>query len=320
MHSRRDFVKLAMAGLPLSTALAAKIDSSVNGVRLGTITYSFRDFPRTPGKDNVDAIIKALQYCQIGEIELYSPNIEPAGQPLPPVPPTPYGMPRQPRTRSEEEIKLTKANRDALLKWRLETPASYYHDVRKKFDDAGIRLYSYTINYNDQFSDEEIDATFKQAKELGVESLASSCTLKMAQRLAPFADKHKMKLAVHGHSQVKDPNQFSTPETFMKAMAMSPYMRINLDIGHFTAANCDAVAFIQEHHDKISHLHVKDRKKNDGTNEAFGEGDTPIKAVLQLLKEKRYPIPAFVEYEYTGLRSSQDEVKRSMDYMKAALA
>src|SRR5436309_14394522 len=94
MVSRRDFVKMA-AAFPL--ALAAKIDSSVNGVRLGTITYSFRDLPRTPGQDNLDAIIQALQFCRIGEIELFSLNLEPAGQPLPPEPPTPYGMPRTAR-------------------------------------------------------------------------------------------------------------------------------------------------------------------------------------------------------------------------------
>ena len=33
----------------------------------------------------------------------------------------------------------------------------------------------------------------------------------------------------------------------------------------------------------------------------------------------RYPIRAFVEYEYAGLRSSQEEVKRCLRYMKSAL-
>src|SRR5215469_6458207 len=32
----------------------------------------------------------------------------------------------------------------------------------------------------------------------------------------------------------------------------------------------------------------------------FGEGNTPIKQVLQLLQKKKYSIPAFVEYEYPG--------------------
>ena len=101
---------------------------------------------------------------------------------------------------------------------------------------------------------------------------------------------------------------------------MSKQFRVNLDIGHFTAAGFDPVTYIQENHDHITHLHIKDRKKNDGANEPFGEGDTPIKQVLMLLKEKRYGIPALVEYEYKGSGSSVDEVKKCLAYEKAALS
>jgi sugar phosphate isomerase/epimerase len=142
----------------------------------------------------------------------------------------------------------------------------------------------------------------------------------MAQRLVPFAERHGVLVAVHGHANVKDPNQFASPESFAKALALSKQFRVNLDIGHFTAANFDAVAYIRENHAHITHLHIKDRRKNDGPNEQFGEGDTPIKEVLALLKRERYPIRAFVEYEYAGLRGSQEEVKRCMEYMRAALA
>jgi sugar phosphate isomerase/epimerase len=320
MYTRRDFTKLALAAAPMA-AFGEGIDSSVNGVRLGTITYSFRDLPRTPGKDNLDAIIQALQFCRIGEIELYSPNLEPAGQPLPPEPPTPYGMPRAARPpRTEEQNALNRKNREALRQWRIETPASHYQGVRKKFDAAGIRLFALTIGFNDSFTDDEIDACFRQATALGVHTIASSTSPAMAPKLAAFAAKHKMTVAMHGYGVFDDPNRFGSPASFAKAVALSPYIKINLDIGHFAAANMDPVAFIRENHENITHLHVKDRKKNDGTNEHFGDGDTPIKQVLALLKEKKYPIPAFVEYEYTGLRSSQEEVKRCLEYMRAALA
>ena len=81
---------------------------------------------------------------------------------------------------------------------------------------------------------------------------------------------------------------------------MSQYFKVNLDIGHFTAANYDAVAYIREHHAKITNLHLKDRKKNQGDNVPWGQGDTPIREVLQLLKRERWPIPADIEYEYRG--------------------
>ena len=323
MYSRRDFGKMALAAAPLSTALSAtRLDSVVSGVRLGTITYSFRDLPRTPGKDNVDDIIKAVTACGIGEIELYSPNIEPASASAarPAASGPAYGVARARTPPTREQIAARKAERETLRKWRLETPASYYQDVRKKFDAAGISLFAYTLGFNPDFTDDEVEAGFQQAKALGVDLIASSTTVAMAQRVAPFADKHQVRVAVHGYANVLDPNQFGSPESFAKALAMSKYMRVNLDTGHFTAANYDAVAYIRENHDKITHLHIKDRKRGDGTNEPFGDGDTPIKPILVLLRDNKWPIRAFVEYEYPGMGTSVEEVKKCLDYMRGCLA
>ncbi len=315
MLTRRDFAMMALA--------ATRIDSTANGVRLGTITYSFRDLPRTPGRDNVDDIIKAVTACSIGEIELYSPNIEPApaSAAKPAASGPAYGVARGARTPpTPEQIAARKAERDALRQWRIDTPASYYQAVRARFENAGIGLFAYTLGFNADFTDDEIEAGFNQAKALGVDLIASSTTLSMAQRVAPFADKHKVRVAVHGYANVKDPNQFGSPESFAKALAMSKYMRVNLDVGHFTAANYDAVAYIKENHEVITHLHIKDRRRSDGTNEPFGDGDTPIKPVLVLLRDSKWPIRAFVEYEYAGMGTSVEEVKKCLDYMRAALS
>ena len=298
MLSRRQFGQLALAGVPLSMALG-KIDSTVDGVRLGACTYSFRSFPRTPGTDNVDAIIQALTECNAGIIELFSPNVEPA---------PPAGM----HFRGPEADKA----RADLRQWRIATPIDHFQAIAKKFKRAGIDIYAYTMNYREDFTDEEIDATFMQSKGLGAHTIASSTTLEMAKRLAPFADKHKMLLALHGHSNTKDPNEFSSPETFHKGLALSPYFRINLDIGHFFAAGFDPVAFITENHKNITHLHIKDRKKDNGPNTPLGEGDTPIKATLVLLRNKYYPIPALIEYEYKGTGTPVEEVKKALAYMK----
>lgn len=284
---RRDFMKLAAA-----VPLLGKIDSVVNGVRLGTITYSFRDLPRTPGaNDAVDVMIKALTECGIGEIELFSPHVEPAQR-----------------------------TREQLREWRLTTPMQHFKDVRKRFEDAGISLFAYTINFRNDYTDPELDKSFEQAQALGVNIIAASTQLSMAKRLAPFAEKHKITLAVHGHSNIQDPDEFASPESFGKALAMSKYIKINLDIGHFTAANFDAVQFIRDNHEEITHLHMKDRKKNQGPNVPWGEGDTPIKQVLVLLKEKKYPIRAFVEYEHRGTGTPIEEVKKCMTYMRQVLA
>jgi hypothetical protein len=52
----------------------------------------------------------------------------------------------------------------------------------------------------------------------------------------------------------------------------------------------------------------------------WGEGETPLKQVLSLLKQKRYPIYAVIEYEYPGKGTPVEEVRRCMEFIRAALA
>ena len=77
---------------------------------------------------------------------------------------------------------------------------------------------------------------------------------------------------------------------------------MTLDIGHFIAGNNDPVAFIRQHHDRIVNIHVRDRKRNNGPNRPFGQGDTPIRDVLRLIRDNRYPIRCYLEYEYGSFR------------------
>lgn len=300
-------MKLALAAVPASAALGKMIDSKIEGVQLGVQSYSFRDLP-------LDDAIQAMVADGLGDCELFSPHIEAGGI-------------QATRALFQPGTKLTREQRRAafeahekkLQEWRLTVPLDYFKQVRAKFDRAGINLYAYNLSFNEHFSDEEIDRGFLMAKALGVGIITASTTLPVAQRVAPFAEKHRMIVAMHGHSNVTDPNQFATPESFAKALAMSKYFRINLDIGHFTAANYDAVDYIRKNHGNIVLLHLKDRKKNQGPNVPWGEGDTPIKQVLLLLKQKRYPIPAFIEYEYKGSGTSQQEVAKCYQYCKDVL-
>ncbi len=303
VYTRRDFGKMAMAGLPLSAALA-KINSKVGGVQIGVQSYSYRDRP-------LDAAIQAMVQDGIGECELFSPHIEPGGLPRP------QGAGGG-RGKGNDAARLK--DREALRKWRLTVPLDEIKAVRKKFDDAGISLFAFNLSFRDDFTDPEIERGFQMAQALGVKVITASSTVSVMPRVAPFAEKYKITVGVHGHNNVSDPNEFATPESFAKAMALSKSIGVNLDIGHFTAANFDAVAYIEEHHDRITNLHLKDRKKNDGANVPFGEGDTPIKQVLQLLKQKKYDIPAKIEYEYKGKDDATVEVKKCLEYCKQALA
>ena len=190
--------------------------------------------------------------------------------------------------------------REDLRQWRIESPLDHFRNVRKKFDAAGITIFAYCYNMNTSFTDEEIDRGFEMTKALGADIMTTSTTMDVAKRIAPLAEKHKIVVGLHGHSNVTDPNEFATPESFAAAMKMSKYFKVNLDIGHFVSADYDPVAYIREHHADITNLHLKDRKNHQGDNTPWGEGDTPIREVLQLLKREKWPIPADIEYEYRG--------------------
>jgi sugar phosphate isomerase/epimerase len=292
---------MAMASMPVAAALAQahKINSKIAGVQIGTQTYSFRDL-------RVDRAITAIVEVGLGEVELFPPaHVEPR---------PPAAAPGQ------NQADTRKAAREALRNWRLTVSLDEFKKVRKKFSDAGIEIYAYNYSFVDDFTDDEIDRGFQMTQALGANIITASSTLTAAKRVVPFAEKYKMTVAYHGHSDVRDPNQFAKPESFAAAMEMSKYFAVNLDIGHFTAANYDPVAYIQEHHDRIVILHLKDRKRDQGPNMPWGQGDTPIKPVLRLLRDKNWPIRAYIEYEYRGADDSLTEVKKCFQYCKEALA
>lgn len=305
MITRREFGQIAVAGL-VYPRLA--FGQSVGGVRLGVQTYSFRDLPRTPGGDAVDPVIAAMKACGATECELFAPQVEPQ-----------FNAGARGRRGDPPSAEATKA-RDDLRKWRLTTPLEHFSAIKKKFDAAGITVYAYNYSPNASFTDDEIDRGFEMTKALGAQIITASTTLDVARRIAPFAEKHKMIVAMHGHSNVSDPNEFATPDSFAAAMKMSKLFKVNLDIGHFTAANFDALAYIREHHADITNLHLKDRRKNQGDNVAWGQGETPIREALQLLKKEKWPIRAYVEYEYRGAGSSVEEVQKCFAYARQALA
>lgn len=310
-YTRRDFGRLTLAAIP---AAAATPNSTVDGVQIGVISYSFRDLPATE-------IIPSMVKIGLSEVELMSNHAEGlAGAPE-------VRLGRGGRGQAPTPEML--AARHALEEWRAAVKPDTFAGVRKQFRDAGIdiRLVCYNMGVN--ITDDEIDYAFRMARALGARAISSTSTMTVARRVAPIAEKHRIPWGAHGHDNVKDPEQFATPASFAKVMAMGKYMWVNLDIGHFTAAGYDPVQFITQNHSRITNLHLKDRKKSPPgeatpipqNNWPWGQGDTPIKQVLELLKQNRYDIPANIEYEYAAHATgdSVTEVQKCFEYARKAL-
>ena len=132
-----------------------------------------------------------------------------------------------------------------------------------------------------------------------------------------MAGKHGIYVGYHGHEQ-------QTPDFWDTALEQSEFNALNLDVGHYVAAgNPDPLILLRNKHSRIMSMHVKDRRnpENGKENMPFGEGDTPLVQVLQLMRDKQYKFAATIELEYKIPEGSDAvaEVKKCAEYCKAAL-
>jgi len=252
-----------------------------SAVTFGVQSYSFRD-------RSLDDAIAGMQKLGLRSCELWQNHVEP---------------PKMPRAE--------------LRRWRETVSMDTFHRVRDQLAKASITLSAYNISITDTFSDAELERAFDMTAALGAPLITSSSNVATVARIAPFAERRKMVVAMHNHSRI-DANEFATAKSLTDAMAKGRYIWVNLDIGHFTATNENAVAFLEQHHDRIVTVHLKDRKRDQGPNVEFGAGDTPIVEVLKLVRDNKWPIPLNIEYEYKG-GDSVDEVGKCLAYCRHAL-
>ena len=269
----------------LCLSRSARADSTIYGVQIGAQSYSFRDRP-------LDGCIAALREIGLSECELWQGHVEP---------------------------RISGAGRrEALRNWRTTTPLAEFSNIGKKFAGAGIELSAYNYSFRDDFSDDEIERGFEMAKALGARAITASSTVSATKRVAPVAARHEMLVGMHGHDNLADPNEFARPESFEAAMKEAKWIGVNLDIGHFIAAGYDPIPFLNKYHERVVTLHIKDRTKDQGPNVPWGQGDTPVREVLQILKKTHWKIPANIEYAYKGA-DTVAEVRRCYEFCKRAL-
>jgi sugar phosphate isomerase/epimerase len=307
--TRRAFTRVLAAALPAvglfsvtelrgadaSARASGKPNSKVNGVQIGlNVPYSFANATMSG-----DDILKNCMQLELSGVELRTQPVEAF-----------LGLPTN---------LVTKKNTSAeLAEWRKSAPLDKAKEFRKNYETAGVRIEIVKVDGIFSMAEGEIDYFFALAKALGGRAISTEISKKEEdlQRIGQFADKHRLMVGYHGHAETK-------PEDWEKAFSLAKYNGANVDLGHFVAGNdTSPLPFIKEHHDRITHVHVKDRKKNNGPNTVFGEGDTPIKEVLQLLKEKQWPIQATIEFEYKVPLASDrmTEIARCVQYCREALA
>ena len=285
-------VALIAISIQPSAAAAAKQNSKIGGVQVGTITYSYRSMP----DQSLTAILNYAIQSGLSSVELMGGAVEEYA-----------GIPQ---VKDPEVIK----------KWRSTVSMAKFKEIRKMFNDKGVKINILKLG-DKSWSDGEIDYAFNAAKTLGAIGITMEISEEAAKRMEPFAEKHHMFAIFHNHGQPGDPN-FS----FDKILALGSHLRLNLDCGHyFGATGQDPTIIIERLHNRIVSLHIKDKtspKASDpNKNQVWGQGETPIGKILLLVQKKKYPIECDIELEYTIPAGSDavKEVAKCLEYCRTAL-
>jgi len=287
---KKQLFILAATVLSMQVALAQKPDSKFGGVQIGTITYSYRSMP----DKSLEGILNYTVQSGISSVELMGPAVEEYA-----------GIPK---------------DKNEASQWRTSVSMDKFKEIRKMFDDKGVSIHILKLG-DPKWSDAEIDYAFNVCKVLGAKGISMEISEDAAKRMAPFADKHKLYVIFHNHGQPGNPD-FS----FDKVLAYGPRLMLNFDAGHyFGATGLNPCDLIKRLHTRIVSIHVKDKTGPEATpkdkNTSFGEGQTPVVEMLQLVQKEKWPIFCDIELEYTIPQGSDavQEVVKCVDYCRNAL-
>jgi sugar phosphate isomerase/epimerase len=305
MFSRRDLGKLALGALSVPAMAAKKIDSVVHGIQFGLQSYVFTGVG-LPQDGLVDVVTASMVESGLGECDLYAPLIEPAR------------FWDRIRATGQDSTAARAQAREELAKWRMSVPLDYYRAIRKKFEDAGIEIYG--LSGFASSTDEELNRTFDIAEVLSARLVTLNVTLSACKRMAPLFEKRNFLLGIQGSPNLNstNPDAIAKPENYAEAVALSKNYWISFDIGDATPSGYDLLKFVEDRHDRIATLYLKDRRRNDRQSMPWGEGDTPMVEILHLIRDRNYKIRCYIDCDYRTTNRPAD-VKRSFEYAKTAL-
>jgi sugar phosphate isomerase/epimerase len=320
--TRRDFGRLALTAIPATSALTVPIgaqaqerkpNSLINGVQLGTITYSYRSMP----DQSAEATLRYIVASGISAIELMNGPAESfAGAPSAG---RRGGGGGRGQTLTPEQQAAQLAAAEQLKQWRTSVSMDRFKALRKMYNDAGVTIYAWKV-LTPEMSDDEFEYVFDVAEALGCTHTTLELPTDAAQlkRIGQFAEKRKIYAAYHTHTQ-------ATMTSFDQAFALSKANMSNIDLGHYVAGTGESpIPFLRTHHARIASVHLKDRTTpaHGAKNLPWGTGDTPLVDILQLMKRERYTFPASIELEYDVPAGSDavKEVTRCLAFSQRALA
>jgi len=294
-----------------------KPNSVFNGVKIGNITNSFRNI------NTIDDFVNACVAANLSTIELRSMGQFETliGGPVNPTQMRPMyeivnqqrpaqgaGQQRgaqggRPQQTPEQREAIEKYNKD-LAEFR-KSPAALdgWGVMRKKLNEAGIDVHLFKFEAGS--TDELLDYSFAAANILGAKGITTEGSEQKCASFGAVAARNSSLAVYHNHGQYA-PLPISEIERWLD---FSPANRLNFDVGHYIGFGYEdgpklsPIEFIDYFHDRIVSIHIKDKTsfKNpyqSNQNQVWGQGETPLKEVLECVRDKYPEIYCDVELEY----------------------
>ena len=272
------------------TCINPKNVSCFRGVQIGAITYSYRDQSNRAG----DMLLYALA-GGVGSLELMGDAAA-----------TFTGSP---------DINDPESVKKVLGK---------YTCLGKLFRQQGVDVHIIKSGVSDD--DKWMKFNLDACAALGAAGITTELDERVAKEIAPKFEEAGKYLIFHNHGQPSEAN-FPGWDAYLK---YSKAAMLNFDAGHyfgFTGNNpCDV---IQEYHDRIYSIHMKDKTAPTADpgnfNKPWGEGGTPIAEVLELLAKNAgkadWPHHVDIELEYDVPAGSTPccEVRKCVDFARNIL-
>ena len=176
--------------------------------------------------------------------------------------------------------------------FRPNTPEKVRKAVKKKLDEAGVRLVNYGV-VGLPNNEKKCRQVFEFARDMGVETIVSEPPAKALKMIDKLCRKYKINVAIHNHPK---PSPYWNPDKILEATkGLSKRIGACADPGHWERSGIDPVQSLQKLVGRIVSLHLKDVENGHGIMWNTGNRDD-INRVLTELRRQDFEGVISIEY------------------------
>lgn len=262
MFTRRDLGRIAL-GAFAAERLLGKPNSTIRGVTVGIHSRSFRDRP-------LDKALAAMVQVGIASCELWEGHVAPP-----------------------------RLSRGGLREWRENIAIEQFQVVASEFAQAGVKIFAYNYELSEDSSEREIQRGFEMTKALGTTLITMTPPMKLIPTLAAAALKAGMFVGIRNGDRT-EAGVASSPADLSAVATANAGAGICLDLGDFTAAGYDPLKALTGNAFRLFAVYLRDRRGDHGPSLVYGQGNTPLAAVLKQIQGSKLKIEPVIDYDYAA--------------------